>query len=530
MDTSSDAKAFQSEISGHSTEEGSRASLMGSKASTNLAITTGNPVKEDSGQQLKETLDKEHATEDKTSASGDGNTTTNHTLQPPEEDVPVSIGPENRIFNTKLDEQLAKDQTVLESGKTVSPEDATAAMKDGPTAAKTDTIGEPAPAPAPASAGASTIRRWEAMSVDMAKARTRLKITDEHGRRIDNIEDRLRVSEEQRVKLEKQLAEVSESFNAMRHRHDVLSRNRAQERSRYEERMEDRDKEEDRLRRRVKLLEDQLFEARKKASQSLTKPAQSDFIKLQWNFDQVVLRESKLIAELVSERDKSKRLEKQLSDQVPWEYEEELDRLSPEQVKLIRIKLQKTRADLQASQKNYLQARSEINRLNLSRFPTAIQFLEHYSKLLDPHSKLYQTMVVIANYRDGTGKEPTAEQRAEFRLFRDYLEERADILRQAVGLNDPRPILQKFDDRWADEAISNDWGAMITLRLSATRAATALRFAPSIEEKLEALEEMNASNKISRHRLGEDHDSGIAETVNDLHDEMEKLKRPRAKA
>lgn len=205
--------------------------------------------------------------------------------------------------------------------------------------------------------------------------------------------------------------------------YETARENRNKDTAKHLDRMADRDMERDRLQARVQSLEDQLVEARETGGNST-----SDM--------------------------------------------EEQQQQQQQQIRALMTELTRTRGALAESQENYSEALTEISRLNLGRFSSAALFMNHCDRLLDPDSRLYETMVAIATYRDGAGPVPTEEQRADFRLFRDYLGERAEVLREAKELDDPRPALRAFDDKWAAEAARNDWGAMVTLRLSATRAAT----------------------------------------------------------
>lgn len=368
------------------------------------------------------------------------------------------------------------EYTEPQNHTTAPPEDKTTALHENTIAAEGGANvpeGGTATTATPADASSLSQRLSNDIHAGLAKDQAGPS-PDEQSKRMEELEERLRASEAQREGLEEQVADLRGKWSETVSRYDTMRENRNKDTAKHLDRMKDRDREEDRLRARVELLEDELVQARG-AGANDPAPAPTtttgakdedegegeDVRGLRRLCAQAVRREAGLLKDLELERDRSRRLEQHLQQQVG----------------ALTAELTKTRDALADSQKNHLEARSEVNRLHLRRFSSAAQFMGYYGRLLlDPHSRLYETMVAIAGYRDGTGPAPTAEQRAGLRLFRDYLEERAEVLREAMEMDDPRPVLRAFDDKWGAETVRSDWGAMIALRLSATRAATALGF------------------------------------------------------
>lgn len=347
------------------------------------------------------------------------------------------------------------------------------------------------------------------------------------------------------------------------HRYDTLRMNRNKENEKYSDRLKDRDAEEDRLRTRIRLLEDEL------AQEQRTSPTISEsqeIRNLQRALAQAEKREDTLVRDLALERDKSKRLEKQLLDEAsapstpcrPLDEQQQQHHHQQQQqeegeghpdsgpetgptlalvqaqaeVRVLTAELGRARAALADSERSYWALRSENNRLQLDRHPTAAQFVRHHgARLLDPRSRLHEAVARVAAFRDGGGPPPTEGDRAQLRTFREFLAERAAALREAMELEDPRPRLRAFEDRWGPlETAEEDWGALVALHLSATRAATAIRFSEQGEERAKELETLKEAIAHGRDSMGEDYDAAIGDKVNDLHDELEKMKNPRAKA
>lgn len=323
--------------------------------------------------------------------------------------------------------------------------------------------------------------------------------------------------------------------------------------------MKDRDAEEDRLRTRIRLLEDELAEGQ---GTSPTISESQEIGNLRRALAQAEKREDTLVRDLALERDKSKRLEKQLLDEAsapptPFRPLDEQQQHQQQQqqeggppdpgpatgsalalaqaqaeVRVLTAELGRARAALADSERSYWALRSENNRLQLDWHPTAAQFVRHHgARLLDPRSRLHDAVARVAAFRDGAGPPPTEGDRAQLRAVREFLGERAAALREAMELEDPRPRLRAFEDRWGPpETAEEDWGALVALHLSATRAATAIRFSEDGEERARELEVLREAIAHGRDRMGEDYDAGIGDKVNDLHDELEKINNPRAKA
>lgn len=378
------------------------------------------------------------------------------------------ISPEDKVTILNKDTRTVEDRTTVPEGST-------------------PTITAPADASFP-----SCRHSYRDTHSDLAKNSAALYI-DEQSKRIEDLEELLWSSEEQRYELQDQVADLKGRLDETVAMYETFKENRNKDNARYLDRLADRDRERDRLQASLKLLEDQLVEARGTRANSCTSVGRG------------------------RERGGVSAGGQQL--------------LQQQRVEALTSELLRTRDALADSQKKYWEARCEISRLGPGQFSSAAQAMDYCRRLVDPHSRLYATMMATVRHRDGAGPPPTEEQRADLRLFRDYLWERAEVLREAMGLDDPRPALEPFDDEWAAEAARNDWGATVMLRLCATRAATAVRFGTGGGTGLAELAALKSSMALSRERMGEDYRGDVGEEVNDMYDELQKMeKQPQARA
>lgn len=364
----------------------------------------------------------------------------------------------------------------------------------------------------------------------MMKISTELETSN---KRVQQLENKLQRSEYERQKLDTLTKELRERFTRAQGNFEYADDMRKRELQKYEMKSEDRDKEATELWRRIKALEDDLVQERARHAQTRSPthsqagsqpptPTRDGIQRLQEDLEDMTNRERKLAQSLKAERRKSAGLKRQLSQGLPVA-DDMLEGKMRWQVRALLAELQKTRAALGDSQRSFRLVRAQNNRLAVRQFSGARQLLAHYGRLLDPRSQLYETLHAIAAYRDGTGGAPTFDQQEEFRTFREYLDERARVLHEAMEVRDPRKLLKEFDDRWAEEALKGDWGATITLRLSATRAATALRYQADVEARLQ---ELTAQYEIARARRGS---LSSAEKVFEFQDELQ-YARPAAPA
>lgn len=358
---------------------------------------------------------------------------------------------------------------------------------------------------------------------DVTKAGAQLNTDD---KRVEDLEEQLQKSEDERKKLESLTKELRARFTEAQGNFEDAVERRRREQEKYADRSEDCEREATDLRKRIKTLQDQLDEARAWRAQARShfqsqpasqppSPAHDAIKKLTEDLEDMSTREKMMAHYLAAERRRSARLEKQMSEGLPV-VDDKFEGQTKGRVRALLVELKKTRAALEDSQKNLRLVRAENNRLTMKNFPSAKQLLEHYGRLLDPQSQLYATVHAMAAYRDGTGEAPSLDQREDFMNFRMYLEERANVLREAMTLPDPKELLKDFDDRWAEEALKGDWGATVTLRLSATRAATALRYQADTES---TMKEMRAKLEIARARNGS---LSAAQKVFEIQDELQK--------
>lgn len=367
--------------------------------------------------------------------------------------------------------------------------------------------------------------------------------------RVERLEQALRASDEDRQRLHEQAIGLRDNWSETLARYETLRENRNKESEKHAERLQERDEEADRLRARIKILEKDIAATQRhrltRSPSSFQGADAGELERLQRRCAKSARREAELVDDLRLERERSQRLERQLLDEMPHrgsaqqendEDTEPTQELQGQQQRLqhrvrdLTDELLKTREALADSQKSYWDARFEISRLNHGRSSSAAQFMRQHEHLLDPQSTLYENMMAMAAYQDGEGPAPSSEQRADCRLFRDYLADRTQTLQSAMSLNDPRPALDAFDDKWAAAAATRDWGVTIALRLSATRAATSIKFADAGRQGTEDLEALISSITRTRARLGGGDSTSIGEKVIDLYDELQKIKHPKARA
>lgn len=420
---------------------------------------------------------------------------------------------------------------MMESGTIKAAEDPPA--KEEPTASTTD-----------APAGQNPPPRRSSDPADTDQDKKRGEVEDEHKRaeeerkRADYLEARLQAAEDKREALEERLKEVRNNYSDLCATHESTRHNRQLDQVKFEDRLEVRNRVEEQLRARVQSLENNLLRANRNRSQPGTETAsqhlRANHSQLEEELHAARRRENRLVADLETERARSERLEMQLMEGLP-EIEENFDdqrqaNHDKQQRRALLTELKKTQEALKDSQSGLWKARSEVHRLNLNKFDKATEFIDHYSHLFDPHSELYSGLMEAAKYRDGIGKQPTAAQGFELAAFRDYLEERTRVLRDAMVAADPRPMLEAFDAEWKTTAEEKDWGAMITYRLSATRAAAALGFPRESEDHPDAFDDMMMHAGAAQDRFGDDYNGEVAEQVSDLRDELERRRSSRTQA
>lgn len=345
-----------------------------------------------------------------------------------------------------------------------------------------------------------------------------------------------------------------------------LLRDHEEEKDRLKEKhnnlLREHEEDEDHLRTRLRLLQEELDEERNKQS---TYSESQEVRNLKRALAEADKHKDMLIRDLAREHDKSKRLETQLLDEasapstpsrpshgqqqqeeekeegetVPATAQAEAQAQAQTEIRVLTAELVRARAALADSERGYWALRSEVHQLRLGPPPpTATQFVQqHGARLLDPRSRLHAAVTRIAAFRDGAGEPPSHGDRALVRSARDFLTERAAALREAMELQggdggDPLAALRAFEERpWGElETAEEDWGAQVALRLAATRAATAIRFSNDDAVRERELRAMREAVALGRDRMGEDFDAAIGDKVNDLHDELEKMKNPRAKA
>lgn len=418
---------------------------------------------------------------------------------------------------------------MMESGTIKAAEDPPA--KEEPTASTTDAPAGPSSLPRRCSDPADTDQ-------DKKRAEEESKRAEEERKRADYLEARLQAAEDKREALEERLKEVRNNYSDLCATHESTRHNRQLDQVKFEDRLEVRNKVEEQLRARVQSLENNLLRANRNRSQPGTETQSqhphAGHSQLEEELHAARRRENRLVADLETERARSERLETQLMEGLP-EIEESFDdqrqaNHDKQQRRALLTELKKTQEALKDSQSGLWKARSEVHRLNLNKFDKATEFLDHYNHLFDPHSELYSGLMEAAKYRDGIGRQPTAAQGFELAAFRDYLEERTRVLRDAMVAADPRPILDAFDAEWKTTAEEKDWGAMITYRLSATRAAAALGFPRESEDHPDAFDDMMMHARAAQDRFGDDYNVEVAEQVRDLRDELERRRSSRTHA
>lgn len=225
---------------------------------------------------------------------------------------------------------------------------------------------------------------------------------------------------------------------------------------------------------------------------------------------------------------------KQEQQQQPQQQQQQQHGVEGSVSRRLKREIRRYKDELIQTQDELARVRAENNRLNLEGFPTATGLLQHYRDLLDPETRLRESMVAMASYADGEPGTlpPSEEQVREIGMFRDFLEERAEVLRRVMAMTttmtteDPDTLLEEFDEKWEAEADSHGgWGALCKLQLCAVRAVRLLRSAKDSGECLEVMNEMNESVQLAKQYLGDAYQSELAEEINDLADEIRHRRR-----
>lgn len=166
------------------------------------------------------------------------------------------------------------------------------------------------------------------------------------------------------------------------------------------------------------------------------------------------------------------------------------------------------------------QLQAENRRMRWETYLTATEILEDCSHLVDPRTTLYNAMKQLADYADGNSETPpTAQQVNELDIFQDFLENRTEVLEQAIKTPNPVPLLHDLDEKWEGMLERHNWGAPCRFRMATVMVAGLQKSAKDSTEHREAVAKMKQVAEDTKQVLG--HHEGIVDEINDLVDELE---------
>lgn len=389
------------------------------------------------------------------------------------------------------------------------------------------------------------------LSIPHLNGATQPRVQDEGGRELTNDpEAQLRAKE---AELETALRIVRE----LEQERETMEIGREKEQIDFEASIKSKEEHEDLLYARIKKLEEKLLRANDRQAlmnmpvDRLLSEQSAQAEKAKMDIDALKRRQRGLIAEVESKSNTVARLDAQLMEGLSDTRQEQVtgteiginnpppfggsstgilretyvpESVSREQARenrMLLTELRKTR-DALKDHKSYLwRARSEIHRLQLDRFSTANEFVDYYGNVLDPYSQIFKTMRGVANYCDGIDKEPAPDVTAELDRFQRFLGERTQLLRDIMDLEDPTELLEKFDEKWGQASVDNDWGSILSRNAMAVRATVDLK----LQKPGKGVGDLLQAEKTVQERFGHDFNDEVTDKVVDLQDDLRRKKK-----